>query len=51
MADKTKDKVTELLSRLKPMERKFLFELRKCGKQGQAARNAGYSEKSADVTA
>lgn len=51
MADKTKDNVTELLSRLKPMERKFVLELRKCGRQGQAARNAGYSEKSADVTA
>lgn len=41
----------EILSKFKPKERNFLLALRKHGEQGKAAREAGYSEKSADVQA
>lgn len=41
----------ELLAGLKKRERDFIFALRKNGKQGDAAREAGFAEKSADVQA
>lgn len=43
--------ITTLLKKLKPRERKFVKELRRCGRQGQAAILAGFPEKSADVLA
>ena len=43
--------ITALLKKLKPRERRFVEELRRCGRQGQAAAAAGFSEKSADVLA
>ncbi len=45
------NELTERLARLKPRERKFVLEMRAHGKQGAAARAAGYPVKSADVTA
>lgn len=43
--------ITQMLSKFKKRERDFIFAVRRHGKQGVAAREAGYSEKSADVTA
>ncbi len=45
------EKIAEILNKLTPKEKKFVTALRSCGKQGEAARVAGYSEKSADVQA
>ena len=52
MNDNIQEKsIEELLSELKPRERNFILKYRELRRQGDAARAAGFPEKSADVQA